>query len=333
MPFIILICHRREWYDAKDHRKIHDGNIPRLGGIGIFLGWVGGAILIPALFNYTTGGHHPTNAYRLAILVFCATAIHVTGLWDDFSNLRPRNKIIVQLLAAVVTALGGIRFHTLAIPFTEATLQFTFFSFLITVIWIVGVSNAVNLIDGLDGLSSMVSFVAAATLGILSVNFGKPMTALLCFALAGSILGFFLFNKPPAKIFMGDSGSLFLGYTLATLPLLEKAETEPLTLGLSVTILLIPVTDTLFAISRRIRRKRPIFSPDREHIHHLLIDLGLSNWAILAIIGGYGIILGAIPLVLIRSHARFFSITMILLWTATFYFIHYIHKLWANKRR
>lgn len=332
MPFIIFICHRRGWFDAKDHRKIHAGNIPRLGGIGIFLGWLGGAFLTLTILNYANGDPLPANSYRLVLLVLCAATIHGTGLWDDFSNLRPRNKFMIQLAIALVTALGGVRFYTLAIPFTDVALEFFPLSFLVTLVWIVGVSNAVNLIDGLDGLSSMVSFIAAMAMGILSANLGKPITALLCFALAGSTFGFFLFNRPPAKIFMGDSGSLFLGYILATLPLLEEEKMPTHILGLSITILLIPVADTLFAMGRRLRRKHPIASPDREHIHHLLLGLGLSNWAILGIMGGYGIALAAIPLILISNYPKFFSAAMILLWGTTFFLIHHVHKLWNGKK-
>lgn len=331
MPLIIFISHRRGWYDDKDHRKIHDGDIPRLGGIGIFLGWIGGALLIPALLNYTNGEPIPISAYRLAIFILGAAAVHLTGLWDDFASLRPRNKFIIQIVAAAVTALGGIRFYGLAVPFSDAAVNFAPLSLLITMVWIVGVSNAVNLIDGLDGLSSTVSLIAAAAMGLLAVLFGKPVTALLCFSLAGAIVGFFLFNKPPARIFMGDSGSLFLGYVLATLPLLETSKETPLALGVSVTLLLIPVADTLFAMTRRLVRKQPISNPDREHLHHMLLDFGFSNWAILGIVGVYSLALGGIAMILLKTQFRFLLPVMILLWGITFYLIYFIHKLWRIK--
>jgi UDP-GlcNAc:undecaprenyl-phosphate/decaprenyl-phosphate GlcNAc-1-phosphate transferase len=333
MPLILYVSRRYGWFDPTDHRKIHDGEIPRLGGVAIFLGWVVGAVVIPALLDYPTDQPGTLSAYRLAVFMLGAAAIHLTGLWDDFTNLRPRYKFLIQIVVAVVLVVSGIRFYRLALPFTSLVINFPPLSIVLSVFWLVGVSNAVNLIDGMDGLSSTVSLAASLAFGFMALALGRPVSALVCFALSGAIIGFLFFNKPPARIFMGDSGALFLGYVLAALPLLEGARQTPLAFGIAATVMLIPITDTLFAMGRRIIRRIPIAKPDREHLHHMLLDFGLSEWAILALVGGYGIALAALAVLFSQDFwAPGVALgLMVFLWLFTFALIGAIHRKWKRR--
>ena len=327
IPIIIKISHKNNWYDSNDHRKIHDGNIPRLGGIGIFTGFIFGLLILAVAGLKTCETYNCPPLYRFIILILTAGGIHATGLIDDFTDLRPRNKFIIQILAAVIAASTGLRFYGFNILFTDIIIDLPVLSWIITVVWIVGVCNAVNLIDGLDGLSSTVSIIASAAFGLIAILSGFWLSAVVCFSLAGGIFGFLIYNKPKAKIFMGDSGSLFLGYILSVLPLLELSSGEPKSLGFAITILLIPITDTLFAMTRRIARKQPISSPDREHIHHTLLDLGFSNVKILLLVGSYAVLLGALPFLVLIADKQWAEILMVLLWAFSFFLFYWLHKL------
>ncbi len=326
IPVIIRISHKRGWYDQMDHRKIHNGNIPRLGGVGIFLGFTSGALFC-LILSLTNLKECALFTFKILIFFIAVAGIHITGLIDDFKNMRPRDKFIIQILAAILAAGAGIRFHGLNILFTDIVIDFPPLSFLLTIIWIVGVCNAVNLIDGLDGLSSTISLIAALSIGFIAIILGFQLTAILAFSLAGGILGFFIYNKPPARIFMGDSGSLMIGFILATLPLLEMSGSTPRTLIFAITILLIPITDTLFAITRRLIRKKAISTPDREHLHHSLLDLGFSNWKILILIALYTFILGSLPFLYLVAERKWAEVVMVALWAFTFWLFYYLHKL------
>jgi UDP-GlcNAc:undecaprenyl-phosphate GlcNAc-1-phosphate transferase len=214
------------------------------------------------------------------------------GLVDDFHNLRARLKFIVQLAAATLVTVGGFTISTVRIP-GLGTYSLGLFSYPITVLWIVAISNAINLVDGVDGLAGGISAFAALSLGLVSLVQGHPIPALFAFALLGAVIGFLAFNFPPARIFMGDSGSLLLGCVLASLPLLATpGETSISDLFAPATVLLIPILDTVSAVVRRVKGRRAILSPDKEHIHHKLLALGWKETSILAIVYGFCLCFG-----------------------------------------
>ncbi len=280
MPLIIKVAHRRKLFDAVDERKIHTGNIPRLGGLGIFLSFVC-ALAIAIAFSgrgLNTGG-------RFVAVVLCTLGVHVVGLIDDFRNLRARYKFLVEFAGAFVLVALGFRFYSITLPFASGSLALGAFSYPLTILWIIGVTNALNLIDGMDGLAGGISAFAALTFGVLFILNGDSGAALACFALVGAVAGFLVFNLPPAKMFMGDGGALFLGFTLAILPLIGPAAGKA-EIGFfpAVTVLILPIFDTFSAIIRRTRAGVSAFSPDRLHLHHKLLDLGLSVHGALAVI-------------------------------------------------
>jgi len=205
------------------------------------------------------------------------TIIHLLGLVDDFRNIPARYKLLGQILAAGLLVYGGAKLpgfsvFGLVIPFGP-------FSFVLSVFWLISLSNAVNLIDGIDGLAGGTSFISALAFALLHFLMGNRLGLLFSLSLAGALLGFLVFNKPKAKIFMGDSGSLFLGFLLGSLYFVGIPMDSPLSLGgigVTLTILIIPVIDMVAAILRRLRKGLPIFAPDREHLHHKLLDFGFS---------------------------------------------------------
>ncbi|UCF97166.1 MAG: undecaprenyl/decaprenyl-phosphate alpha-N-acetylglucosaminyl 1-phosphate transferase [Spirochaetaceae bacterium] len=298
IPTIRRMAHRFKWYDLPNNRKIHTGLIPRLGGPGMYLSFVAAALLAPLLVTLVTGGSLRPR-YNLGIVPFLLgiTLIHTIGLIDDFHNLKALLKFFIQILAAAIITSGGFLIRSLTLPYL-GTVPLGLLAYPITVLWIVGISNAINLIDGTDGLAGGISGFAALSMGIISLLQGAVLTSVLCFALFGAIAGFLVFNYPPAKIFMGDSGSLFLGACLASIPLaggISKISAFG-TLLVPVTLLTIPILDMITSVIRRLRNKMPIIHPDKEHIHHKLLDMGLNPWQILWVLYGFSIYLSVVAI-------------------------------------
>ena len=265
MPIIIHFCNKHNIYDYQDARKIHSGNISRLGGVGIVFSFITSA----ALYLVFTTQLSVTKSLPILIAGFIIFAF---GILDDVLTLPAWLKLIVQLTAAGLVTFNGYRFTQIfgwILP--------TPVSFILTFGWIVGVINAYNLIDGLDGLCGSLSFSAVVTLGVL-YSLSSNMEAGLCFILGGAIFGFLCFNWPPAKLFMGDDGSQFLGFMVATIPLYSSSDIFEYNKFLILLILTaFPVFDTIAAIWRRLRDKRPIMSPDRSHLHHKLLNIGYTK--------------------------------------------------------
>jgi UDP-GlcNAc:undecaprenyl-phosphate GlcNAc-1-phosphate transferase len=286
IPAILWLSHRFEWYDEMNSRKIHTEDTPRLGGVGIFLSFVilAGVILFSRL--------EAAQAARYLPLLIGVVIIHFLGLLDDFINLIAPRKFFLQVLAALVVSLGPFRIDQLALPFVEGAISLGWLAYPITIIWIVSISNAVNLIDGADGLAGGVAAIAALFIGTIAAHAGSITLGLLAFALVGAVVGFLVYNFPPARIFMGDSGSLLLGFLLATLPLLGLDTGAGFPAMPVITLLFLPILDTLMAISRRISRGLPVHQADREHIHHRLIDRGFGPRRLLLTIYAASAVLG-----------------------------------------
>jgi len=285
LPLVLRLAHRHKWYDRPDSRKIHTGLIPRMGGPGLFLSFVLAAVLAALVLPRLTGVH--LLQPRLAALFGGMALMHLVGLYDDFKNLRAIWKFVLQLAAAAIIASGGFLIRSVTLPYL-GTIPLGLAAYPITVVWLVGIANAVNLIDGMDGLACGIGAFAAAAMGAIALLQGSAQGAVLAFALLGALLAFLLFNFPPARIFMGDSGSLFLGLTLAALPLAGGIPRSAAfgSLIVPVTLLTVPILDTATAILRRLHHRRSIISPDKQHIHHKLLAMGLNERQILTVIYG-----------------------------------------------
>jgi UDP-GlcNAc:undecaprenyl-phosphate GlcNAc-1-phosphate transferase len=260
------------WVDqANSSRKVHARPIPRLGGIAIVAGFF--APLCALFFTDSGVGHLFRFHQELVWGLFCGgAAIAVLGLYDDLQGAGARLKFGVQFTVAIALYLLGFRVELIANPF-GAAISLGALSLPFTLLWIVGVVNALNLIDGLDGLAGGVAFFGVGTNFILSLVRGDVVMCLLMAALAGAILGFLVFNFNPASIFMGDTGSMFLGFVLAAVSLKTSTKSgTAVAMLVPVMALGLPIMDTLLAMIRRSLLGRPMFSADKEHIHHRLMS-------------------------------------------------------------
>ncbi len=265
-PLIRKIAIQRGWVDQPDNsRKMHKRPIPRVGGIPILLAY-GGAFSILSIHAGPSVHHFVWRIVCAALLIFS------TGLIDDLVGLKPWQKIVAEGVGALLAYSGGIQIHSLA-GYNLSDLL----SLPITVAWLIGCTNAFNLIDGLDGLAAGVSFIAALAALSVGLVHGDIGLVIAAAPLAGALLGFLRFNFNPASIFLGDGGSLWIGFMLACYAVIWcQKSTAVLSITAPLMALSIPMLDTGLSITRRFLRGQPIFMPDRGHIHHRLLDRGLS---------------------------------------------------------
>jgi UDP-GlcNAc:undecaprenyl-phosphate/decaprenyl-phosphate GlcNAc-1-phosphate transferase len=274
--------------DRPNQRKVHQKIMPRLGGLAIYIGFIVGILFLD-----------PDNAYEIPILLGSVIII-VTGFLDDLFELPAKVKLAGQLLAASVVVFGGVQVEYINLPF-GSQLEFGFLSIPLTILWIVGITNAINLIDGLDGLAAGVSAIALITMSWMAILKGDVFVTSMGFILLGSILGFLIYNFHPAKIFMGDTGALFLGYMISVLSLLGFKNVTAISFIVPVIILGVPISDTFFAIIRRIVKKKPLSAPDKSHLHHCLLRLGYSHRQTVLIIYGMSAAFGVAAIIFSRA--------------------------------
>ncbi|SFH88137.1 UDP-GlcNAc:undecaprenyl-phosphate GlcNAc-1-phosphate transferase [Selenomonas ruminantium] len=272
-PGVIFLAAKTGAMDAPDARKVHKKPIPRIGGLGIYAAFM--AAMLSIMFVVPMSAE-VTN--ELIGLMVGGSLIVLVGIIDDYKNLPAKVKLVGQILAAaVLVVVFDVRIDFITDPFGDY-IYTEWFAIPVTIFWIVGLTNTVNLIDGLDGLAAGVSTIAAITIFLVALQQDIVLVAVLTAALAGAAFGFLYYNFNPARIFMGDSGSMFLGYMLAGISVIGAVKSAA-TIALIVPILALglPILDTTFAIVRRYRGGVPIFKPDKGHLHHRLLDLGFSQ--------------------------------------------------------
>jgi UDP-GlcNAc:undecaprenyl-phosphate GlcNAc-1-phosphate transferase len=298
-PFIRRFSKAFGLVDRPDPRRVNVRPIPRGGGLAVTAAFLlvaivvvivvdGGAIASLAIPNTVQPG-------ELGALLIGGLVAAGIGFLDDVLQIRARWQLIGQVAVAVLAILLGVQVESIANPFGPRTIELPgLFAAAFTAIWIIGMINSINFIDGLDGLSSGIGLIAALTLGLISLTtavgpVGQPFIAVLCFVLAGALLGFLRWNFHPASIFVGTSGVMFVGYTLAVLSILGSAK-----VAVALLVLGVPIIDTFWIIVRRVANRRSPFTPDRGHVHHRLLDLGLSHTQtvllIYAITGGLAVL-------------------------------------------
>lgn len=261
----------------KDERRMHKKPIARLGGLAIFAGFIVAVVFTIISRSIDTG--IILQDYRLAGLIVGAIIIVTVGIIDDIRPIKAWIKLIFQIIAALIVAFSGIRITEITNPFSPIGMTFLgMLSIPVTVIWIVGITNAINFIDGLDGLAAGVSSIASLSLLFISIFDQQVGAVFLIAALAGASLGFLPFNFNPAKIFMGDTGSTFLGFALASISVMGLAKSyAALAIAVPLLVLGLPIFDTAFAILRRVFNGKSIMEADRGHLHHRLMDMGFSQ--------------------------------------------------------
>lgn len=272
-PAVISLAQKTGAVDKPDARKVHKEPIPRIGGIGIYVSFSLAIILVSVISNFEG------ETLRTIIgLLLSGSLMFLVGIIDDYKNLPAKVKLLGQIIAAaVLVAFYDVRVDFITDPFGDY-IYLEWLAMPVTIFWLVGLTNTVNLIDGLDGLAAGVSGLAATTILLVAMEQHFFLITILTAALAGSAFGFLFYNTNPARIFMGDSGSLFLGFMLASISIIGAVKSAA-TLALIVPILAlgIPILDTTFAILRRYLGGQPIFKPDKGHLHHRLLSLGFTQ--------------------------------------------------------
>ena len=301
-PLTLLFAHRYGIVDTPNARSAHKYGIAHVGGIAIFVSVL--LVVFPVLFlNNVIGDAFRGIQTKFFAVIFASSLMFVVGLADDLGTVRARYKLFAQLAASIIVCSFGIRIEAISVQ-GLFTINFGIYSWPLTILWLVGVTNAVNLIDGLDGLAAGICAIVCGFLAILAVHFGNSVMAILMLAMLGSLVGFLFFNFNPARIFMGDCGSLFLGFMIASSSVLTNTKSSALVgLALPVLALGIPIFDTLFTMLRRFIQRRSMFAPDKSHFHHMLLGHGLNHAHVAVVAYVVTIIVAGMGLFLMVTHS------------------------------
>lgn len=311
-PLVIKFANKFGYVDIpKDNRRVHEKPMPRIGGIAIIMAMFVGFIVY---YLFTKGISSISLNSSFTGYIIGAMIIFFMGILDDMYDLRARNKFLFQLLAAIVVCSFGIIINTAKIPFIHTDLiDLGIFSIPITLLWIIGITNSVNLIDGLDGLAAGISSISSLALLIIFVTTSASLEAIVITAVMfGATIGFLPYNFNPAKTFMGDVGSNFLGYTLAVVSILGLAKGYTLIAIVAPLLILgVPIFDTLFAMVRRFLAGKPLLSPDGAHIHHRLLKSGFNQKQAVIILYSITSILCIIAVLIISADFYKFILLML----------------------
>jgi UDP-GlcNAc:undecaprenyl-phosphate GlcNAc-1-phosphate transferase len=302
----------RGWVSgATSQHHIHGTPLPRFGGVAIYLSFVSiiALVLVASVF---IKGIPPVSTYTVAWLVLCATVVFLLGVYDDLRSASPWLKIAVQVFAAMLLYFGG--FRVLNVPFVFGEEGFGWIALPLTVLWVLLITNAFNLIDGLDGLAGGSALFSTLTVFTIALINGNTLVALLAVTLGGAIVGFLRYNFNPATIFLGDCGSLFIGFMLSALAIVgsQKASTT-IAVAIPVVSFGLPVLETLISILRRFLNGQPLFSGDRQHIHHKLLERGFSHRQAVILLYAVSAIFGLLSLLLLYPGTATVGVVLLVL--------------------
>ena len=309
-PYTIKIAHKIGAVDVpKDERRMHKKAMPKFGGPAVILGFLVSVIyllIVMSMENTINLFGQEQYGMKLLGMFLGIVIISITCIIDDIKTIKPIVKLSGQVLAAIVAVAFGIRVGNFDFGIFNTSESREIFSAILTIIWIVGITNAINLIDGLDGLSSGISVISAISLLVIFVLNGSPMIAIILItALAGALVGFLPFNFAPAKTFIGDTGSNFLGYSLSIISILGVAKTYTVAvIVLPLIVLGLPIFDTLWAIIRRLikgKSIKAIFKADKGHLHHRIVARGFSQKQAVLILYGISATFGIFAVILLDS--------------------------------
>lgn len=289
----------------KDNRRMHTKPMPRFGGLAIFIGTmcalaVTATTALPAVAQYMPT---PEPTEKMLGLMIGGVLIYLVGIVDDLRGMRPKVKFLLQVMCAAVVFCFGIRITFITNHFGDGQGYFPMaISFIVTVIWIVGITNTINLIDGLDGLAAGVTAIASFAIAYTAYIHGMYMVTMAMLSVAGSAIGLLPVNFHPAKIFMGDGGSLFLGFMLASVSIIGPVKGATImATAVPVLVLGVPIFDTAFAILRRMINRRPIMEADKGHLHHRLMAAGLGQRRSVLTLYGISGVMGVAAIVFSRD--------------------------------
>ena len=309
-PYTIKLAHKIGAVDIpKDERRMHKKAMPKFGGPAVILGFLVSTIyllIVMGMENTINLAGQEQYGMKLIGMFLGICIITITRVIDDIKPIKPITKLSGQLVAAIVAVAFGIRIGDVDLAFFSTSELGEVFSAVLTVLWIVGVTNAINLIDGLDGLSSGISVISAISLLVIFVLNGSPLVSIILItALAGALVGFLPFNFAPAKTFIGDTGSNFLGYSLSIISILGMAKTYTMAvIVLPLIVLGLPIFDTIWAIIRRLikgKSIKAIFKADKGHLHHRIVAKGFSQKQAVLILYGLSATFGIFAVILLDS--------------------------------
>lgn len=309
-PYTIKIAEKIGAVDVpKDKRRMHKKTMPRFGGPAVILGFLVSVIyllIVMSMENSINLFGPEQYGMKLLGMLLEFGVISIICIIDDIKSVNPLIKLAGQIVAAIIVVAFGVSIGDISLPFFKVTGMGKVVSTIITVVWIVGVTNAINLIDGLDGLSSGISVISAISLLIIFVLNGSPLVSIILItALAGALVGFLPFNFAPAKTFLGDTGSNFLGFSLSIISILGVAKTYTIAvIVLPLIVLGLPIFDTLMAIIRRIikgKSIKAIFKADKGHLHHRIVARGFSQKQAVLILYGISATFGIFAVILLDS--------------------------------
>ena len=279
----------------KDERRVHKKPMPLMGGLAIYI-----AVVVASLLFLTIDK-------SLISIIIGGTIIVFSGIIDDMKGMSPKLKLLFQILAGIILIFGGINVDFITNPFStnNILLDLKWFSIPITLFWVVGITNTLNLIDGLDGLSAGVAMISSISLMLVAGKFHNVPIIILSGIVGGACLGFLPYNFNPAKIFMGDTGSLFLGFMLAAISI-EGVMKSVATIAIVVPILIlgVPIFDTTFAIFRRLLNGQSIMSADKGHLHHRLLNKGFSQKKTVLILYGISAVFGTFAVIVAKANSK-----------------------------
>ncbi|MDD4688934.1 MAG: MraY family glycosyltransferase [Eubacteriales bacterium] len=300
-PIASILAHKVGAIDVpKDNRRMHKQPIPRMGGVAIFYAYM---IAVLCLCDINL---------KLRGILIGATLIEIVGILDDIYDLKPLIKLVAQIAAALIVAVHGVTISFFTNPIAGGMVNLDYLSIPVTVIWIVAITNALNLIDGLDGLAVGISSITAVSLFTISIMMGDYTIALLSAALLGSCTGFLPYNFHPAKIFMGDSGSTFLGFLLACISIMGLFKVYAImSFAVPFIVLGLPLFDTVFAIIRRIAKGQSPMQADRGHLHHRLIDAGFSQKRAVLVLYTISSLLSLSAVVMMFTHSLWRTLLLV----------------------
>jgi UDP-GlcNAc:undecaprenyl-phosphate GlcNAc-1-phosphate transferase len=301
-PLLRRFCERYRLVDEpRDNRRVHEKPVPRLGGVAIYLSLLIALSALPLLNNLLTHTLRP-DLRGIVVFLVCGFLVLLLGVYDDLRGANAKVKFAGLTGVAVLFFVLGGRIVTLSIPLVGSVTLHPILGFLLTLIWIVGIANAFNLIDGVDGLASGSALFSSLVLFSVSLIQGRPLVAVIALVLTGALAGFLRYNFNPASIFLGDSGSLFVGFSLAALAILgsQKASTA-VAVAIPILAFGLPVVDTSVSIARRLISGKPIFQGDREHIHHMLLERGWSQRRVALVLYGVSALFALLAMLFVSS--------------------------------
>lgn len=290
----------RGWVAAPSHeRHLHSSPLPRLGGVAIFVSFASWTVLASVWIARHPELHRHFSLKIVATILLPAALVFMLGVYDDLRPVGPYIKFSVQAVAASMLFLGGLRIVNIPVVFGDRTLPW-FLGLPLTILWVLAITNAFNLIDGLDGLAAGSALFSTLVAFVVALLNGPSLVAVMTIALAGAILGFLRYNFNPATIFLGDSGSLFIGFILSALAL-YGAQKAPTIVAVAIPIVSfgLPILETALSILRRLISGRPVFTADREHIHHKLLQHGMTHRQVVIVLYGVSAVFAMLSLFLL----------------------------------